>query len=249
MYHSISEPTARSSHPYFEIRTSTSAFREQMQFLHDAGITTLLPSEIKTWFNSPLPNTNRAVCLTFDDAYEDFYTSAFPVLQKFDFKSTVYVPTGLVGEKKLNDRKILNWEQIKELSEAGVHFGSHAVMHLDMRSLSDTQLKNELAHSKNSLEDALGKPVHDFSHPFAFPEHNRSYKDNYRKQLQACGYHTAMTTIIGCARKTLDPLLIPRLPINGYDDNRLLTAKLNSAYDWLHRAQFISKMVSNRFIP
>lgn len=36
----------------------------------------------------------RAVCITFDDGYEDNYLIAFPILRKYNLKATVFVSTG-----------------------------------------------------------------------------------------------------------------------------------------------------------
>src|SRR5262249_51246376 len=43
-------------------------------------------------------NPSRAVCLTFDDGFLDFYTEAFPVLQEFGFTATVFLPTTFIRE-------------------------------------------------------------------------------------------------------------------------------------------------------
>ena len=241
MYHSISELPFRSRSPYYEIRTSPSVFQAQMQYLHDTGFTTLFPSEIIPWLNSPNSSSKRAVCLTFDDAYENFMTAAFPVLQEFRFKSTVYVPTGLVGSTGPNGIKLLGWNQIRELSQMGVNFGSHTVSHPEMKKLTEEQLNFELIESKKSLEDSLGKAVPDFSHPFAFPEKDAAYIKSYRRLIDKSNYVTCMTTIIGSVKRSEDPKMMPRLPANDFDDLLLLSAKLNSSYNWLHRFQLSLK--------
>jgi len=48
-----------------------------------------------------LPERRRFVCLTFDGAYKDLITTAYPVLRAMASPSTVYVPTAFpdgVGE-------------------------------------------------------------------------------------------------------------------------------------------------------
>ncbi len=243
MYHSISDVSSSPRHPYFETRTSPPTFRRHMIFLRDAGFKTLLPSEILFWLASPAAATRRAVCLTFDDAYEDFLTAAFPVLEEFGFKSTVYVPTALVGERGANGLKLLTWLQLRELVHAGVNVGSHTVSHPEMRTLSEAEIRRELMDSREALEDSLGTEIRDFSHPFAFPERDYSYVEMYRRNLDATGYRTGMTTIIGTVSQREDRLAIKRLPANDFDDPDFFLAKLNSSYDWLHQAQSISKVV------
>jgi peptidoglycan/xylan/chitin deacetylase (PgdA/CDA1 family) len=246
MYHSISEGTSKARHPYYEIRTSPSVFRSHMTLLHDAGFSTLFPSEIAPWLASPDAETNCAVCLTFDDGYEDFLTSAFPILQELAFKSTVYVPTGLIGKIGPANLKLLSWSQIQELSLAEVNIGSHTVSHSDMTTLTKSEIIQELADSKQLLQDILGIEIKDFSHPYAFPEKNSDYMSLYWETLQRCGYKTAVTTAIGTVTRRNNPLFIKRIPVNLWDDQPFLVAKLNNAYSWtrivqsLHKAFFSS---------
>jgi peptidoglycan/xylan/chitin deacetylase (PgdA/CDA1 family) len=211
-----------------------------MNLIRKAGYATLFPSDIPPWLETATP-TSKAVCLTFDDGYENFLTEAFPVLREFDFKSTVYIPTGLVGCTGPNGCKLLGWSQIRELAGAGVNFGSHTVTHQKMECLSDLEMRKELADSKNSLEGFLGREIWDFSHPYAFPEQDYSYTIRYLSQVKAAGYKTGMTTIIGSVKAGNEPLKMQRLPINDFDDHSLLAAKLNSSYDWLHRFQLLLK--------
>ena len=81
----------------------------------------------------------------------------------------------------------------------------------------------------------------DFSHPFAFPEKDAAYIKSYRRLIDKSNYVTCMTTIIGSVKRSDDPKMMPRLPANDFDDLLLLSAKLNSSYNWLHRFQLSLK--------
>jgi len=59
--------------------------------------------------------------------------------------------------------------------------------------------------------------------------------------LKAQGYDTCVTTMIGRARAGDDPFRLKRLPLNDWDDDVLLAAKLNGAYDWLALPQDVFK--------
>ena len=62
----------------------------------------------------------KTVVLTFDDAYQDFIANALPVLRKFNYPATVFVPTDVVGKTASWDsfdqsKQIMNWDELAEL--------------------------------------------------------------------------------------------------------------------------------------
>ena len=65
---------------------SPERFKRFMEWLKRGGYSSALPSE---WDERAA--TNRRVILTFDDAYEDFMSNAFPVLNRLGLKATVFV--------------------------------------------------------------------------------------------------------------------------------------------------------------
>ncbi len=97
----------------------------------------------------------KKVAFTFDDAYQDVYLNAFPLLQKFGFTACIFVITGYVGKYNewdynwgRNRKKHLSWEQIKEMADAGFEFGSHTVNHPDLTKIPDKFVEYELKRSK-----------------------------------------------------------------------------------------------------
>ena len=57
-----------------------------------------LDDYFKLWFvqnSRKIPG--KPIVLTFDDAYGDFYYNAWPLLRKYGFRATVFVPTDYVG--------------------------------------------------------------------------------------------------------------------------------------------------------
>ncbi len=86
------------------------------------------------------------VMLHFDDSYIGVYENAFPLMEKYGYKGTIYVPTNFidrVGHTQL--------DHLKEMKEAGWIIGSHTRTHPDLRELDDATLYDEVVGSRNLL--------------------------------------------------------------------------------------------------
>ncbi|MGC8494219.1 MAG: polysaccharide deacetylase family protein [Syntrophobacteraceae bacterium] len=245
MYHSISD-VHENGQSYFRTVTSLSVFSEQMQFLDESGYNVVdlmtLVQAVKAGRDLP----PRSVALTFDDGFRDFYTDAFPVLQRHDFPATVFLVTGRIDrDAPLNGKSCLTWGQVRELDRAGITFGSHTVNHPTLSVLSEKDLEFELIHSKERIESELGKSIDSFCYPFGFPEHDRPFLGKLFAILASNDYKCCLTTRIGTAAAGDDPFRLRRLPVNSMDDSPLLEAKMAGAYDWLQTCQTVYK----RFVP
>jgi peptidoglycan/xylan/chitin deacetylase (PgdA/CDA1 family) len=113
---------------------------------------------------------SRTVVITFDDGFESFHTQAFPILQTFCIKATIFPIAAFVGHSSKWDalplQQHLTKAQIREISDCGHEIGSHSMTHADLTMLPMEDLKRELRDSKMILEDITGKPVTSISFPF-----------------------------------------------------------------------------------
>lgn len=246
MYHSVSNREER-AHPYYRTVTSPEVFGQQMQYLHENGYLTLGLSDAVKWLEAHSTDGGRPVAITFDDGFQDFYTNAIPILRRYGFSATMFLPTDYIGDsnQRFKGVECMTWGQVRELRKAGVHFGSHTVTHPQLKSLKDEDVQRELRYSKETIEQKLGYAVTSFSYPYAFPEADRAFTSRLRRHLQESGYENGVSTIIGTAGGAEDRLFMRRLPINSDDHPRLLQAKLDGSYDWLHRVQLVSKLITN----
>lgn len=243
MYHSIREGSS-DRRPYHDINTSPKRFAEQMKFLRDSGYQTLgLDKAAHKLSNGS--QDGKHVVITFDDGYRDFWTDGYPSLAEFGFGAVMYVASGLIHDDRstFNGRECLNWNELRELSSEGIEIGSHSVTHPELKCLTGARLKEEIGRSKKTIEDKIGHAVTSFAYPYAFPEAETEFVRAFRQLVQAEGYHNCVTTILGRTSRFSDVFLLPRLPINSWDDLELFSAKLNGSYDWLHSIQFLSKVV------
>lgn len=59
----------------------------------------------------------------------------------------------------------LSWEEVKEMSNEGMEFGSHTVTHPIITGVTHAQAKNEIQLSKSEIEKRIGKHVRSFAYP------------------------------------------------------------------------------------
>lgn len=244
MYHSISNEDEQKAHPYYKTNTTPAIFDQHMSFLCENNYNIINLNEALKLLHSHNTLKEKYAVITFDDGYQDFNKYAFPILKKYNFSATVFLTTGHIGKNDLfKNRKCLNWDEIIELQNNRIVFGSHTVTHPLLVSLSKKDVEYELSQSKAVIEDKLGIPVESFSYPFAFPEKNKTFIQFLLQALLKFKYSNSVSTIIGTAGKNADHFFMKRLPANSDDDKYLFKAKLEGAYDWLHRPQSFIKFL------
>jgi peptidoglycan/xylan/chitin deacetylase (PgdA/CDA1 family) len=245
MYHSISSDRDEHSGAYYKTTTSPERFAEHMRFLHENGYSTVNLDGVIDRLRNPSRGESKAVAITFDDGFRDFYSDAFPILEQYGFSATMFLPTSYIGHsaQQFKGRDCLTWDQACELSDAGVVFGSHSATHPQLHLATPAKQRRELQESKDSIEQILGVPVHSFSYPYAFPEQDQAFAQRLREELSGCGYTNGVSTIVGRAASGDDNFFLKRLPINDADDRALFQAKLEGGYDWLHRVQYATKVL------
>lgn len=246
MYHGINEQVGP-KHPYYETNTAPSRFGEQVSLMKAQGYRSCGVEAALASIEEGEADHHRVV-VTFDDGYADLYDNAWPILMEHGFMATVFVVTDLVGVHRYarDGREYLTWAELREMQSQGLQVGSHTVSHRDLQSLSAVELEDEVRRSKEIVEDNLGTAVESFAYPFAFPETQSASTAVLRSMLERHGYRNGVCTILGTADKNSDRYFLPRLPVNTFDDEKLLEAKLCGGYDWMHTLQYGKKVLQSR---
>jgi GT2 family glycosyltransferase/peptidoglycan/xylan/chitin deacetylase (PgdA/CDA1 family) len=168
MYHAIAQPGERPSR--FVI--SGRSLRRQLGWLRLRRRPVLsLEEYVLLRERNELPPPN-AVILTFDDGYADNAELALPLLQEHGVTATVYVITSAIGKGNhwdigdLAGRRVLSWQQIRELVDGGLDIGAHTVTHPRLNEVESDEAEREMSASREKLEQSLGAPVHHFAYPY-----------------------------------------------------------------------------------
>jgi len=236
MYHSISDEKEH-AHPYYHVNTSPAVFDDHMRLLRDQQYRVINLHEIETAFQDK--HFNKYAVITFDDGFRDFYTSAYPILKKYGFSATVFLPTAFIGDERLSfkGKECMTWEEVRALHHQGIAFGSHTHSHPQLIDLSAEEIEREIEQSKEAIENRLGSHVRAFAYPYKFPERSMTFISSLRNILARQGFTFSVCTRIGTTAIEDGSHFLKRLPINSGDDNRFFLAKLSGAYNWLYAIQ------------
>jgi peptidoglycan/xylan/chitin deacetylase (PgdA/CDA1 family)/SAM-dependent methyltransferase len=224
LYHRIAEEGPAELAPY---RVPPALFERQLAYLRRHGYRTITVGDwLQVLADRDGRIDDRVVALTFDDAYRDFITDAWPLLRKYNFGATVYVATDHVGGHAEWDRAlgapapIMSWHELRALAAEGLEIGAHSGAHPFMTQLAPADMLAEGRRSKERLERELGRPVVTMAYPYG--DHDLLV----RRAMAACGFAGAVTTAPGLSRLGDNPMAIPRQLADGTDNLDRFIAKL-----------------------
>lgn len=172
------------------------------------------------------------ILITFDDGNESDHAIALPALLRRGMKAVFFICSGRVGMPGFLDAG-----QIRELSAQGMAIGSHGVCHQPWRGLDAGRLHDEVAGSRNRLEDLLGRYVNSAACPFG------DYDRRVLHALKIAGYQSVFTSDGGeCGPGWwLKPRTTVRRSLTPAQLERILTASPRPTRRALDRLRVIAK--------
>jgi peptidoglycan/xylan/chitin deacetylase (PgdA/CDA1 family) len=172
------------------------------------------------------------VALTFDDGFRSVYEHAFPLLRTAKQPATVFIVTDTltpagrhadwVDDPPNRPLPTLSAEEIREMLEAGLRFGSHSASHRDLTQLSDAECLRDLRDSRETLEEVLGCPVHLLAYPRGW------HDERVRRLTQRAGFSHAFSLPERSERA--GPLAVPRVGVYRGNGVRALALKTSQWY-------------------
>lgn len=219
MYHHIADDTPPSTSTRVEV------FKAHLDYLAEAHTVVDLVWALER-LQAGEPIAENSVAITFDDAYKNVYTTAWPLLKEAGFPFTVFVATLPVDQ---GSRITINWNQLREMHAAGVRILNHSNGHEYMvrsQAYDDAWFADTVAtitHAQKRLTEELGvAPPLIFAHPFG------EYNDLLQNLLIDLGY-IGMGQQSGGIAEFSDWLGLPRFAAGGSAQNLdTLRVKLQS---------------------
>jgi len=187
----------------------TDQFEKQMKYLHDNGYTTITPAEMMDAWQNGTPLPEKPVIITFDDGYIDNYKNAYPVLQKYNLRATIFLISDYLGVYP----NYLTWSEAADMQESGlIDFESHTLSHMELseeKAGSKAEIKKQLEDSKAAIEWHLKKNINFIAYPCG------TYDEEVEQMTKDAGYRAAFTVNYGLAEPSNNPFVLDRVPIFG----------------------------------
>jgi len=131
-YHEIADKADALTPTY---AVSPTNFLRQMDWLRTHGYRFVSIDDVLASRAGKRPLPDRAVLVTFDDAYQSVHTHAWPVLKMFRIPAVVSVVGSWLDQKQVVDLdgkpqprgKMISWDALREMRQSGlVEVGSHS---------------------------------------------------------------------------------------------------------------------------
>ena len=204
-------------------------FEKFIDFIH-RDVKVVLPGE-----------GTSGVVITFDDGDKSVYDYAFPILKKYGIRALVFLIVDYIGREDMWDLALagrrsthLSWDEIHDMNDWGIEFGSHTMSHRNLTKLAPDQVAYELAESKRVIEARIG-PVDSISYPF-----NRVNQEVLR-QVERAGYR------FGFGGRGDGNLLIKKEAVYVTDNIQSLGTKILERPRFVYQYDRIKQQVINYF--
>jgi len=196
-YHNIEDGKSNA------LTISTGEFEKEMQALKDNGFTVIPMQDFLAWRRGEKNIPAKSALITIDDGWISAYTTAWPILKKYNYPFTLFIYINYVN----SGGKSMSWDQLAEMRDAGVDIESHTYSHADLKKPGilvdkhtadlirkdvaalgeDGWLRKEVVESKHVLEKQLGIKVNTFAYPFGL------YNQKVLAMVKEAGYEAAFT--------------------------------------------------------
>ena len=242
MYHGTTPGRTRPSSRY---STTSSAFIEHADIIKKYGWNTVCIRDLE----SPESLPPRSVAITFDDGYSNNYEGAYLPLLERDMCATWFIVSRDSGhyarwmESEVDEHQLLSHEQLREMASHGMEIGAHTCTHADLGKLEQSAVANEVAGSREELQELLGMDVRSFAYPYG------RWNETVIDAVRSAGFTLACSVRPGWVDTELEPFLLRRVTVFADDSPAAFIRKLVFAANdasWKSMAAYLMARIRDR---
>ena len=216
MYHVVTSPPANA--PYPELYVPRASFAAQVGWLARHGYHAVTLQAVFDSWRGVRTLPAKPIVFSFDDGYLTHVTNALPILKAHGWP-------GVLNLEVRNLKPVwgIRPPGVRKLIRAGWEIDAHTLTHPDLTTVGASQLRDEVAGSRQAIRKEFHVPVNFFCYPAG------RYNDAVIAAVQAAGYLGATTTNYGLARPS-DLYTLARVRINGTDRLSAFAQKLEALH-------------------
>lgn len=223
LYHHVAEDTPAST------SVTPAVFAAHLDYLAEHGYRVLPLTRIIEALTDPAAASlpDKAVAITFDDAYASVRDQAAPLLERHGFPYAVFVSTDYIDQGFGN---YMSWAQLRALEATGAEIGNHSRSHAHYlhrrpgESARDWErrITDDVRGAQARLEAQLHDPLEVLAYPYG------EFDPALTGLIRELGF-TGLGQQSGPAGTASNPQALPRFPMaSGYADIDDLAEKLRT---------------------
>jgi len=205
LYHHVAEDTPPST------SISPADFDAHLRYLRDNDFNVIALDHMLDSLRSGQSLPEKAVVISFDDGYSSIFDEAFPMLQAYDYPFTLFLSTEPIDDGLSN---YMTWDQVREMSDAGVIIANHMVDHPYMLEVGEnesdsqrlTRLREDLLKAEQRIEQETGQSYRYLAYPYG------EYDPAIKLLLQELDF-VGLAQNSGAVGPESDFLALPRFPL------------------------------------
>lgn len=228
------------------LAVNTKAFQAQMSYLKNKGYQTIHLDDLVTYRKNRFRLPEKPIVITFDDGFRDNYVNAYPIIKEYGFQATVFLIVDLVesdmtfkhNKIKSADSdfdKMLTWDQVKEMFQGGMEFGSHTCSHANLLNISQQQTELEILGSYSKFEQKTGYPPLFFCYPYG------AFDPGIKALVEKAGFRGAVVTPNRYIEKE-DLFTLFRVGIYGHNNLQTFKFKISRWFKYLQKKKWYWKL-------
>jgi peptidoglycan/xylan/chitin deacetylase (PgdA/CDA1 family) len=224
-YHAIAD--LRDDPVLSEYGVAPALFAAQLDSLAGHGWEFVDLDAALAWLRGDGALPDRAILVSFDDAYTDLLEVAAPLLAERGIPAVVFAIAGHLGgandwdhHKGAASLRLLAPDQLTEVAASGIEVGSHTLSHRPLPEVPAAELDRELVEAAERIEAGGVPRPRSFSYPYG------RWSPAVAAAVREAGYAVAFTTAWGEPRPGGDLCTVPRVEVHASDTPRKLRRKL-----------------------
>ena len=132
--------------------------------------------------------------------------------QSLDERNQLALKLSQIAQVEFSERIMMNEDEIKKLSDAGMEIGGHTVNHPILASTSAEDARYEIEQGKAHLENITGKQLRYFAYPSGRVE--KDYRQEHKEIVEQAGFTAALTMNSGAIDQNANMYELPRISID-----------------------------------